>query len=101
MDAAGEHNAQEILASLEENVTKLAVQLSECRKENEQLKSEVSSLQNILRSFKLPGTEGQVGAVPETSDEGFSYAGKVQIRQKLVLVLQKIDRELRGEKAGF
>ncbi|NTU53234.1 MAG: hypothetical protein HGA97_05960 [Chlorobiaceae bacterium] len=101
MDAEVEHNGQEILTGLEENVTRLVARLSEYRKENEQLKSEVSSLQNILRSFKLPGTEGQAGAVPGTSDEGFSYAGKLQIRQKLVLLLQKIERELRGEKAGF
>jgi hypothetical protein len=101
MDTAGGHNAQEIVTGLDEKVRMLVARLSECRKENEQLKSEVTSLQNILRSFRLPGTESPAGAVPDTSGEGFSYAGKVQIRQKLVLLLQKIDRELRGEKAGF
>lgn len=101
MDAAGEHNDPGILTGLEENVTRLVTQLSECRKENELLKSEVSSLQNILRSFKLPGTEGSSGVLQGSSDEGFSYADRVQIRQKLVLILQKVERELRGEKAGF
>ncbi|TNJ39170.1 hypothetical protein FGF66_05330 [Chlorobaculum thiosulfatiphilum] len=101
MDAANEHNDQQLLAGLEENVARLVEQLSECRKENELLKSEVSSLQNILRSFKLPGTEGPEVQVAVTSGDGFSYAEKLQIKQKLVMVLQKIERELRGEKAGF
>jgi hypothetical protein len=101
MDAANEHNDQQLLAGLEGNVARLVEQLSECRKENELLKSEVSSLQNILRSFKLPGTEGAEVQVAVTSGEGFSYAEKRQIKQKLVMILQKIERELRGEKAGF
>lgn len=101
MDAANEHNDHQLLAGLEENVGRLVEQLSECRKENELLKSEVLSLQNILRSFKLPGTEGPELQVPGTSGEGFSYADKLQIKQKLVMILQKIERELRGEKAGF
>jgi hypothetical protein len=101
MDTADGHSGYELFASLEQNVARLVEQLSECRKENELLKSEVSSLQNILRSFKLPGTEGPESTVPVTSGEGFSYAGKLQIRQKLVMILQKIERELRGEKAGF
>jgi hypothetical protein len=101
MDAANEHNDQQLLAGLEENVARLVEQLSECRKENELLKSEVSSLQNILRSFKLPGTEGPGVTVPGTSSDGFPYADKLQIKQKLVMILQKIERELRGEKAGF
>ncbi|NTW52957.1 MAG: hypothetical protein HGB22_10265 [Chlorobiaceae bacterium] len=101
MDAADEHNGQQILAGLEENVGRLVERLSECRKENELLKSEVTSLQNILRSFKLPGTEGATGAVPGASGDGFSYAEKLQVKQKLALVLQKIERELRGDQARF
>ncbi|AAM71968.1 MAG TPA: hypothetical protein DEB17_02630 [Chlorobaculum sp.] len=101
MDAANEHNDHQLLAGLEKNVGRLVEQLSECRKENELLKSEVLSLQNILRSFKLPGTEGPEPKVSGTSGEGFSYADKLQIKQKLVMILQKIERELRGEKAGF
>jgi hypothetical protein len=101
MDAANEHNEQQLLAGLEQNVGRLVEQLTECRKENELLKSEVSSLQNILRSFKLPGTEGRDVQVPGTSGEEFSYADRLQIKQKLVMILQKIERELRGEKAGF
>jgi len=101
MDATDEHGGHDLFAGLEENVARLVEQLSECRKENELLKSEVSSLQNILRSFKLPGTEGSDGTAPGTSGDGFSYADKLRIRQKLVMVLQKIERELRGEKAGF
>jgi len=90
-----------LLAGLEQNVGRLVEQLAECRKENELLKSEVSSLQNILRSFKLPGTEGPEVTAPGASGEGFSYADRLQIKQKLVMILQKIERELRGEKAGF
>ncbi|NTU58795.1 MAG: hypothetical protein HGB00_07755 [Chlorobiaceae bacterium] len=101
MDAADEHNGQMILTGLEENVVRLVEQLSECRKENELLKSEITSLQNILRSFKLPGTEGSTGTVPGASGDGFSYAEKLQVKQKLALVLQKIERELRGDQARF
>ncbi|MBN1928298.1 MAG: hypothetical protein JW764_01950 [Chlorobiaceae bacterium] len=101
MDAKDDHNGHELLAGLEENVTRLVEQLTECRKENELLKAEVSSLQNILRSFKLPGTEGPSAEVQGLAGDGLSYAGMLQIKQKLVLVLQKIERELRGEKAGF
>ncbi|HHE31655.1 MAG TPA: hypothetical protein ENL07_03225 [Chlorobaculum parvum] len=101
MDAIDEHNGHELLTCLEENVARLVEQLTECRKENELLKAEVSSLQNILRSFKLPGTEGPSSEVQGGAGDGLSYAGMLQIKQKLVLVLQKIERELRGEKAGF
>lgn len=101
MDATDEHNGQELLNGLEQNVARLVEQLTECRKENEVLKAEVLSLQNILRSFKLPGTEGPSAEVQPTASDGLSYAGMLQIKQKLVLVLQKIERELRGEKAGF
>jgi hypothetical protein len=101
MDTADGHNGLQLFAGLEQNVARLVEQLSECRKENELLKSEVSSLQNILRSFKLPGTEGQEVQTAVASGDGFSYAEKLQIRQKLAMILQKIERELRGEKAGF
>ncbi|HHE07746.1 MAG TPA: hypothetical protein ENL01_02365 [Chlorobaculum parvum] len=101
MDTTDEHNGPDFLASLEENVARLVEQLAECRKENEVLKAEVSSLQNILRSFKLPGTEGPSAEAQATASDGLSYAGMLQIKQKLVLVLQKIERELRDEKAGF
>ncbi|NTV68450.1 MAG: hypothetical protein HGB06_12410 [Chlorobaculum sp.] len=101
MDTADGHNDLQLFAGLEQNIARLVEQLSECRKENELLKSEVSSLQNILRSFKLPGTEGPEVQTAVTSGEGFSYAEKLQIRQKLAMILQKIERELRGEKAGF
>jgi len=101
MDAANEHSDHQLLASLEANAGRLVEQLTECRKENELLKSEVSSLQNILRSFKLPGTEGPEVQAPGNSGEEFSYADRLRIKQKLVMILQKIERELRGEKAGF
>lgn len=101
MDEKDEHNGQELLTGLEDNIERLVGQLTECRKENELLKAEVSSLQNILRSFKLPGTESPSAEVQGVGDDGLSYAGMLQIKQKLALVLQKIERELRGEKAGF
>ncbi|MCE1274290.1 MAG: hypothetical protein HGB01_09875 [Chlorobiaceae bacterium] len=101
MDAADERNGQEILTILQENIEKLVAQLTECRKENELLKSEVSSLQNILRSFKLPGTEGPTVDATGRSGDGFSYAEKIQVKQKLALILQKIEMELRGEKTRF
>ncbi|NTU92867.1 MAG: hypothetical protein HGB29_01465 [Chlorobiaceae bacterium] len=101
MDAADERNGLEITAILEENIARLVAQLTECRKENELLKSEVSSLQNILRSFKLPGTEGPSVEVAAGSGDGFSYAEKIQVKQKLALVLQKIERELRGDQTRF
>ena len=39
---------------LEQNIELLIARLNECRKENDVLRSELSSLQNILRSCKLP-----------------------------------------------
>ena len=101
MDAADERNGHEILIGLEENIGRLVGQLSESRRENELLKSEVSSLQNILRSFKLPGTEGTSPGVSGASGDGFSYAEKLQVKQKLALLLQKIERELRGDQTRF
>jgi hypothetical protein len=101
MDAADERNGHDILAGLEDNIGRLVAQLTECRKENVLLKSEISSLQNILRSFKLPGTEGTSPSVAGASGDGFSYAEKLQVKQKLALVLQKIERELRGDQVRF
>ena len=82
---------------LENNIEQLIVQLTECRKENEVLRSELTSLQNIVRSFKLPGiiTSG----TPDgrgNFDGVFSAAERVQVKQKLVLMLQKIEMELRN-----
>jgi hypothetical protein len=101
MDEADGQNGRDIHAVLEENIARLVEQLTECRKENELLKSEVSSLQNILRSFKLPGTEGSSVQSAGGTGEGFSYAEKIQVKQKLALILQKIERELRGDQTRF
>lgn len=101
MDASDERNSHEILIGLEESVGRLVAQLTKCRKENELLKSEVSSLQNILRSFKLPGTEGSSPDLVGGSGEGFSAYEKLQVKQKLALILQKIERELRGDQVRF
>ncbi|NTU69010.1 MAG: hypothetical protein HGB02_09055 [Chlorobiaceae bacterium] len=100
MDAADGQNGNDMLAVLERSVGKLVAQLTECRKENELLKSEVSSLQNILRSFKLPGTEGTTPGLSSAGD-GFSAYEKLQVKQKLALILQKIERELRGDQVRF
>jgi hypothetical protein len=97
MSATGEESSHEILASLEESVGRIVAQLSDCRKENELLKSELASLQNILRTCKLPGTAGVSGDMAGKSADGFSYAEKLQVRQKLVLILQKIEMELRKD----
>ena len=82
---------------LEKNIEQLIVQLNDCRKENDVLRSELSSLQNILRSYKLPGTASSsavdAGSVP---DGVLAYAEKVHVKQKLVLMLQKIEMELRN-----
>ena len=85
---------------LEENVGLLIARLTDCRKENELLRSELSSLQNILRSFKLPGSLGSVAPdAGGSSGELFAYAEKMQVKQKLVLILQKIEMELRNNQA--
>jgi hypothetical protein len=100
MPEADERNGNDVLSVLEQSVGKIVAQLTECRKENELLKSEVSSLQNILRSFKLPGTEGTSPELTPAGD-GFSSYEKLQVKQKLALILQKIERELRGEQIRF
>ncbi|NTV05133.1 MAG: hypothetical protein HGA59_01285 [Chlorobiaceae bacterium] len=82
---------------LEQNIELLIVRLTDCRKENDVLRSELSSLQNILRTCKLPGTVGS-SAMDSCSTSGgeFNYAEKMQVKQKLVLILQKIEMELRN-----
>ncbi len=78
---------------LEGNVEHLINRLSECRKENEILRTELATLQSILRSCKLPGT----GNNPVSGmDSEFTYAEKLRVKQKLVLILQKIEMELRS-----
>ena len=82
---------------LEENIELLIARLNECRKENDVLRSELSSLQNILRSCKLPGSVGT--AVMETNSSSgavFTYAEQMQVKHKLVMILQKIEMELRN-----
>jgi hypothetical protein len=85
---------------LEVNIENLVARLTECRKENDLLRSELSSLQNILRSCKLPGTVGFSAAdAGGTSGGEFAYAEKLQVKQKLVLILQKIEMELRNDQS--
>lgn len=81
---------------LEQHIERIVDQLADCRKENEMLQAEIESLQSILRSCKLPVS----GSGQEVSDNGFSYAEKVQVRQKLVLILQRIEMELRNDRPG-
>lgn len=81
---------------LERRVEQIVEQLTDCRKQNEMLQAEITSLQSILRSCKLSVSgSGQRGAV-----DGFSYEEKVQVRQKLVMILQRIEIELRNEMPG-
>lgn len=82
---------------LEQNIELLIVRLTDCRKENDVLRSELSSLQNILRTCKLPGTVGSTAMDSCSTPVGeFNYAEKMQVKQKLVLILQKIEMELRN-----
>ncbi|MEI7709011.1 MAG: hypothetical protein WCI90_12135 [Chlorobium sp.] len=82
---------------LEENIELLIARLNECRKENDVLRSELSSLQNILRSCKLPGSVGSTVMGANGSSEGvFTYAEQMQVKHKLVMILQKIEMELRN-----
>ena len=78
---------------LEGNVEILIARLSECRKENEMLRTELATLQSILRSCKLPGTGNSSISGAESE---FTYAEKLRVKQKLVLILQKIEMELRS-----
>lgn len=82
---------------LEENVGLLLERLAESRQENELLRSELASLQDVLRSYRLPGSEPLGGSGSAGSAEpAVAYAEKVQMKQKLVRMLQKIDQELRN-----
>lgn len=87
-----EHKIAADFSRLEENVGTLVSRLDECRKENDLLRSELASLQNILRSCKLPGT-GSVSSSGQESE--LTHAEKFRLKQKLVLILQKIEMELR------
>lgn len=82
---------------LEKSIQRMVDQLNEYRRENELLRAELVSMQDILRSCKLPGT-ATVAAVDTGScfANVFAPAEKVQLRQKLVLMLQKIEMELRN-----
>ncbi len=81
---------------LEQRIKQIVGQLADCRKQNEMLQAEIASLQSILRSCKLPVS----GKGQDVSGNGFSYEEKVQVRQKLVLILQRIEMELRNEMSG-
>ncbi len=81
---------------LEQRIGQIVEQLTDCRKQNEMLQAEITSLQSILQSCKLPVSGGGQDAV----DNAFSYEEKVQIRQKLVVILQRIEVELRNEMPG-
>ncbi len=82
---------------LEGNIEHLVARLIDYRKENELLRSELSTLQNILRSFKLPGSIAS--SESGSSSEEFAYSEKLQVKQKLLLILQKIEMELRNDQA--
>ena len=85
---------------LEDNIQLLIARLNECRKENDVLRSELSSLQNILRSCKLPGSVGSTVMESNGSSAGlFTYAEQLQVKHKLVMLLQKIEMELRNNQA--
>ncbi|MEI7787809.1 MAG: hypothetical protein WCI23_04115 [Chlorobiaceae bacterium] len=85
---------------LEQNIELLIARFNECRKENDVLRSELSSLQNILRSCKLPGSVGSTVMESNGSSAGlFTYAEQLQVKHKLVMLLQKIEMELRNNQA--
>ena len=93
-------NIKDEVSLLDNNIELLVARLSDCRKENEVLRSELSSLQNILRYWKLPGTAASSDLEAGDSSGGvFAYAEKMQVKQKLVLLLQKIEMELRNNQA--
>jgi len=98
-DQTGEHTPS-VLELLDSHVHEVVEKLNNCRKENELLRSEISSLQEILRSCKVPvSTTSRAEASEEEQQQGtrFAYTEKLQIRQKLVMILQKIEMELRKE----
>lgn len=85
---------------LEKNVEQLVLQLTECRKENEALRAELASLQNILRSCKLPGSGAPQMPTDGSLSEGtLTGSEKMQLKQRLVLLLQKIEMELRSSQS--
>ena len=93
-------NIKADVSLLEENIEILMDRWNECRKENDVLRSELSSLQNILRNYKLPGSVGSTAVDAAGTPVGaLDYAEKVQVKQKLVLILQKIEMELRNNQA--
>jgi hypothetical protein len=81
---------------LEGNIENLVALLTDYRKENELLRSELSTLQNILRTCKLPGSTGSSESGSSSGGE-FAYSEKLQVKQKLLLILQKIEIELRND----
>ncbi|MDP8305574.1 MAG: hypothetical protein RAO75_03520 [Candidatus Chlorobium antarcticum] len=95
----GENTAAPV-SQLEAKIGALVSRLQECRRENEMLKSELASLENILRTYKLPGGSG---TSPDEDRGNLSapvpYAEKQQMKQKLLLLLQKIEMELRNNQA--
>ncbi|NTV98038.1 MAG: hypothetical protein HGA70_02615 [Chlorobiaceae bacterium] len=97
-DSDAQHIKADI-SHLEDNVAGLIEKLQECRKENELLRSELSSLQNVLRSCKLPGSLGSAAQEPEALSGSVPYAEKMQVKQKLVMILQKIEMEFRNNQA--
>jgi hypothetical protein len=92
-------NIKADFSHLEGNVASLLEKLLECRKENELLRSELSSLQNVLRSCKLPGSLGTTVTEPEALSGSVPYAEKMQVKQKLVMLLQKIEMEFRNNQS--
>lgn len=84
------------ISLLEHHVGDLVSRLRTCREENELLRSELVSLQNVLRACRLPETGSTPLAGP---DAGLPYAEKLRVKQKLVLILQKIELELRNSKS--
>ncbi|NTW84102.1 MAG: hypothetical protein HGB36_12185 [Chlorobiaceae bacterium] len=97
-DSDGQNNKAEI-DHLEDNIENLITRLNDCRKENELLRSELTSLQNILRSCKLPGSLGTAVTDTEVVSGGIEYAEKMQVKQKLLMLLQKIEMEFRNNQA--
>ena len=97
-DSDAQHVKADI-SHLEANVDGLIEKLQECRKENELLRSELASLQNVLRSCKLPGSLGTTVPEPEALAGSVPYAEKMQVKQKLVMILQKIEMEFRNNQA--
>lgn len=99
MDEAAVQGSRSELDQLERSVAEMVEQLVKYRKENEELKSEIESLQKILRGFKgpLPGISSEGAPEDDVPSAGISYSEKLQIKQKLVQILRRIDMELRED----